>query len=85
MLDENSKKDILFIAPKVPLQLHPHLAAAERGNELRDETAHAVPLGLQCGTPRQRNESIGLAGEILELQIELALRRLQLGARDDAA
>src|SRR6188474_1498144 len=66
------------------LQFHPHLAAAERRDELSDEAADAMLLSLECRPARERDEPVGLADEIFELQIELALRRLQLGARDDA-
>jgi hypothetical protein len=64
----------------MPLQLDPHLSAAERRDELSDEAADAVLLRLERRPARERDEPVGLADEILELQIELPLRRLQLGA-----
>src|SRR6185503_7401530 len=75
----------LLVATEVTLQLDPDVSAAEHGRELCDESTDAVPLGLERRPARERDESVRLSLQILQAQIELALRRLQLRARDDPA
>ena len=75
----------LFLAAKMPLQLHVHAVAAEQPDEPLEQPADAVAPGVERGAAGERHESRGAAVQILQRQRALAFRRAKLHAREQAA
>ena len=75
----------ILAAPAVALQLDIKLFAAEHADQSIDKAAHAVPVQTERGAAGERDESAGMAVQIVQRQRPFAFWRAQLHARDQPA